>query len=238
MKKYFVIVAAMFLLANMSCGSGGSSDGDNSGENNTRTLASIAITPSNPRITNGTTQQFTATGTYSDSTRQDITSSVIWSSSNTGLATISNTGLATLIAVGKTSITATLGSVSGNTTLTVTCEAEGLYRGITSTNKTIAGVILDDCTCYVLYSVANNPDIVAGVVQGNGTANSGIFTSSNAKDFAMGEGVEPVTIMGTYIPKHSFDGTAYYNNGTSPTFTSTYDSDYEKTPMDHSLLGI
>jgi len=34
---------------------------------------SIAVTPANPTIAKGTTQQFTATGTYNDGSTQDIT---------------------------------------------------------------------------------------------------------------------------------------------------------------------
>jgi hypothetical protein len=84
------------------------------------TLVSILVTPANASIVVGTTQQFTATGSYSDNTTKNITSSVTWSSSNTGVATISNTGLATSIAAGSTTIKAALASISGSTTLTVT----------------------------------------------------------------------------------------------------------------------
>jgi hypothetical protein len=38
----------------------------------------------------GAPQQFTATGTFSDSTTQDITSNVHWSSSLASVATIAN----------------------------------------------------------------------------------------------------------------------------------------------------
>src|SRR5206468_6807618 len=41
---------------------------------------SIAVTPANPAIAKGTTQQFTATGTYSDARTQDLTGSVTWTS--------------------------------------------------------------------------------------------------------------------------------------------------------------
>ncbi len=37
------------------------------------TLQSIAVTPANPSIAKGATQQFTATGTYSDGTTQNLT---------------------------------------------------------------------------------------------------------------------------------------------------------------------
>ncbi len=85
------------------------------------TLKSIAVTPASPSIAAGNTQQFTATGTYSDNSTKNITSSVTWASSNPSFATIVATaGLATGVAVGTTEITATLGSVvSPNDTLTV-----------------------------------------------------------------------------------------------------------------------
>src|SRR5204862_4862789 len=83
-------------------------------------LSTITVTPSAPSIANGTKQQFTATGTYSDFTTQDLTTQVTWSSSNTAFATIDSAGLATSVAAGTTPVTATLGLVSGNTTLTVT----------------------------------------------------------------------------------------------------------------------
>jgi hypothetical protein len=83
------------------------------------TLASIAVTPSNPTLQVGTSQQFTATGTYSDSSTQNLTSQVNWTSSNPAAATISASGLATAVAAGTTTISATLSNVTGNTLLTV-----------------------------------------------------------------------------------------------------------------------
>lgn len=84
------------------------------------TLVSIAVTPANPMVSAGSTEQFTATGVYSDTTTQDLTASVVWISSNTSVATISSSGgLATAIAAGSSTMTATLGSMSGSTTLTV-----------------------------------------------------------------------------------------------------------------------
>lgn len=84
------------------------------------TLVSIFVTPTSPSIVRGATQQFVATGTYGDGSKQNISTSVAWSSSKTAIATINSAGLATAIAVGTTTIQAASGSVSGSTTLTVT----------------------------------------------------------------------------------------------------------------------
>jgi len=82
-------------------------------------LVSIAVTPGAQSILVNATQQFTATGTYSDSSQLDITSTVTWSSSETNLATVNSAGLATGVAAGNVTIQAALGSIHGSTTLTV-----------------------------------------------------------------------------------------------------------------------
>jgi uncharacterized protein YjdB len=83
------------------------------------TLVSLAVTPAGSSMAVGTTKQFTATGTFSDSSTQDITTSVVWSSSSAAAATINAQGLASSVATGSTTITATLGAISGSTGLTV-----------------------------------------------------------------------------------------------------------------------
>ena len=50
------------------------------------TLNSIAVTPVNPSIQTGATQQFTATGTYSDGSTQNLTTFVTWTTSNSMVA--------------------------------------------------------------------------------------------------------------------------------------------------------
>jgi uncharacterized protein YjdB len=84
------------------------------------TLSSIAITPIDPSIAKGGSEQFTATGTYSDDTIVDITALAIWSSANTDVATVNPTGLASGTNAGTAIITATSGEQSASSTLTVT----------------------------------------------------------------------------------------------------------------------
>ena len=86
------------------------------------TLVSIAVTPTNPSLAAGQQQQFTATGTYSDGSHQDLTNTAAWTSSAPSIATIRSGGLATALAAGSTTIKATSGSISGSTSLTVTSQ--------------------------------------------------------------------------------------------------------------------
>lgn len=93
-----------------------------SGSANTEpaTLVSIDVTPASASVGVGDSQQFTATGTYSDGTTPDITNQVTWSTFDPSIATISNSGLATGVATGNTSVTAALGSIEGSASLSVT----------------------------------------------------------------------------------------------------------------------
>lgn len=83
-------------------------------------LRSIQVTPAAPSIAAGLTQQFKATGTYSDESTKDLTSSATWSSSATNTATVASTGMATSKAAGSATITASYSGISGSTTLNVT----------------------------------------------------------------------------------------------------------------------
>jgi len=88
-------------------------------------LAAVSLSPDNLSIKQGTKQQFIATGTFDDTTTADITSMVTWISSDETVATIQTTGevspgLASGLELGKTTITAVLGTVSDTAELTVT----------------------------------------------------------------------------------------------------------------------
>jgi len=101
-------------------GVGGPSSGPSPGPSpSPRSLVSIAITPANAALLLGALQHFTATGTYSDHSSEDITESVTWSSSDISVASIAGGGLATALTLGSVTISATSGSVTGSTTVNV-----------------------------------------------------------------------------------------------------------------------
>jgi Glucodextranase, domain B/Bacterial Ig-like domain (group 2)/IPT/TIG domain/PQQ-like domain len=83
-------------------------------------LLTITIAPSNSYIPPSNSQQFTATGTYSDGSRQGITAAVTWSSSNSSVATIGAGGLATAGTAGSSTILAMSNGVASSTSVTVT----------------------------------------------------------------------------------------------------------------------
>ncbi len=132
-----VISVALFLAAAISaCGGGG---GDGGEVTAAVSLASITVTPANQSITIGTTRQFTATGTYSDGSAKDLTSSVVWTSSHTAVAAINSAGLANSTGTGSTTITAASGSLSGSTTLAINALSLSLVKQVTVTTDAEGG---------------------------------------------------------------------------------------------------
>jgi 6-phosphogluconolactonase (cycloisomerase 2 family) len=81
-------------------------------------LLSIIVSPNKPNIPVRRTLQFSALGSYTDGSTQDLTNSVAWTSSDTATATIStgsnSAGLATAVALGTTQIGASSGGVSAS----------------------------------------------------------------------------------------------------------------------------
>jgi len=83
------------------------------------TLVSIQVRPGGASVAKGNQRPYVAWGTYSNGVTMQL-SSVTWKSSATNVATIDNSGLATATAQGTTTISATSGSITGSTGLTVT----------------------------------------------------------------------------------------------------------------------
>ena len=113
MRSLTSVLLSFGLLFLMGCG------GSNSASSAPPVLQSIQVTPASPSVAIDLTQQFKATGIYSSGPSQDLTASVIWSSSNTTIATIGASGLTTSVAPGMTTITAKSGAITGTATLTV-----------------------------------------------------------------------------------------------------------------------
>ncbi|MGI9302241.1 MAG: hypothetical protein ACR2RB_05970 [Gammaproteobacteria bacterium] len=118
--------------------------------------------------------------------------------------------------------------------------AEGIWNGTTDTSRTIAGIVLDDGTYYVIYASPGSSAGPSGVIQGNGTSNNGNFSSSNTRDFNLeGLGVLSATVSANSSARQSFNGSINYADPSvgSVSFTSTYDTRYDATPNLNALAG-
>ncbi|MDH4248261.1 MAG: Ig-like domain-containing protein [Deltaproteobacteria bacterium] len=222
-------------------------------------LASILITPANPFVVLGTTQQFTATGIYTDGTQADLTNSVTWSI--TGLAaTLSPTGLASVPAGSSPSftstITATSGTVSASTTLTADVQTLAYDKPTSVTlpfnTRVYYKVTLPTAGDYIIK--ASNDDVYtyAGLdyavsfgtcTTNNNAANksSGCVVTTTAIDtvvylqqYNASAGSRTLTFWATPSSGVLTQGTAM--NGTNPTGAEQfYTVQYDASPTDLTL---
>ena len=143
-------------------------------------LVSIAVTPTAPSVAKGLTQQFTATGTYTDGSQSSITSTVTWVSFVPGVASINASGLAMALATGTTSITATLGSVaSAGDTLTVT-PATLVSIAVTPTSPVVAKGQTEQFTATGTYSDGSETNLTSQVTWASATPTVATLNGSGA----------------------------------------------------------
>jgi len=158
-------------------------------------LQSIAVTPANPSVPKGETQQFTATGTYSDKSTQDLTSQVAWASATTSVATISNVsgsqGLATGVATGMSTVNATLNGVTGSTVLTVSA-AVLQSIALTPANPSVPAGETEQFTAIGTYSDKSTQNLTSQVTWASAT--SSVATISNSSG---SQGLATTLVTGT-----------------------------------------
>ena len=83
------------------------------------TLEGIEVSPLAFTLPKGIIKDYTATGIYSDSSKKDLTDQVVWTSSDTSIATMSGNTV-TAVKAGQVIINAVFGAYSAQSTLTVT----------------------------------------------------------------------------------------------------------------------
>ncbi len=179
------VLSLIFALA-IVCGGTSSSDAAPR-----KKLVTIAVTPSNPSIVLGATLQFTATGTYSDGSTRDLTTSATWRSSAKPVATTSNgggsKGTAISKAAGTTTITAKSGRISGSTILTVTAlvsitvsPADPSIALGTTLQFNATGIYSDSSTQNITTSATWSSSAASVAIISNATGSKGVATSKTA----------------------------------------------------------
>ena len=124
-------------------------------------LTSISVTPSTSAIGSGGSEQFTATGNYSDGSAHDLTATATWTSATVTVATISTSGLATAVGAGSSVITATSGSKTATATLTVSAATVSKLV-VSPATTTLSPGQSAQLTVIGAYSDGSTQDLTAG----------------------------------------------------------------------------
>ena len=145
-------------------------------------LTSLVITAAQPSVAVGVTDQLQAVGTYDDSSTKDLSSSVTWTPSPTGVVTITNSGLATGGAIGGTAmINAKTGTLTSNTltvvvgtltSVTLTASSNSVLPGgavtFTATGNYSPGGATNNITSNVTW-LSSNTQVISSVSAGSAT---------------------------------------------------------------------
>lgn len=116
--------------------------------------------------------------------------------------------------------------------------ADGVYNGVTDSNRSVTAIILADNSYYFIYSKLGDPSALDGVTFGSGTLSNGVFSSDNLKDVNLSGTVSSGTLSANYDSKKIFNGSLSYLNKPVVAFSSTYESAYSSPPPLTGLAGV
>jgi hypothetical protein len=156
-------------------------------------LNSIAVTPANPSLLSLTTRTFIATGKFSDGTSRDITAEVAWESTVPTVATLATGNIVKTLTPGMSTIKATLGTVSGTSSLKVT---GGSLQSIALTlaqanNNVLIKDTVSRVTARGTFSNNTSRDITGAVSLSDNSDNINVISVSGNLAWVQATGVTP-----------------------------------------------
>ena len=220
------------------------------------TMVSIAVTPANSSIQSLATQQFTATGAFSDASTKDITKSVSWTSSDVSKATIQSSGLASGVAAGSVTITAASAGKTGAATLTISDPPTVTSVDISPLNPTIAANGTQQFFANATYSDNSLHDVAQNATWTSSNTNVATVQSAGQQNpgLAMGVGAGQATIVVAFNGKSgstSLTVTSPSGNGAKIPLTDMtpsenyltfqgglYENSSDTVPADHDTAGL
>lgn len=163
-------------------------------------LMSLSVSPQNTTVAAGLTQQFTATGSFSDGSSQAL-STVTWLTSDETVATADAAGLVTTLKQGTVTITAASGSITNTAALNVGPAIPMALNIVPANSKVVIGASTSTKLSAILtYSDSSTTDV------------SNVATWSNTNSFTAS-----IDSSGNVTPLH----TGYTGiSATNGTFTA------------------
>ncbi|MBI3713554.1 MAG: Ig-like domain-containing protein [Burkholderiales bacterium] len=226
-----------------------------------KSISSIALTPSSHKIDPGVTQSYQLIGNYADGTSQVLSSSN-WSSSNSVVASVSGSGIAKGLAPGVTTISTFYGSKSASASLIVNGANLSFITISPSATTVIAGASqaltatenFSDGTTAVLGNnaqwVSSNPKVAtvsnSGVVSGiaRGTTNISVTNGSISAAVSVtvaaleSISISPSTATIVKGATQQFIATAHYSDGTNAVIKPDWSSDNPSTAIINFFSGL
>jgi uncharacterized protein YjdB len=160
-------------------------------------LVSLDVTPVNPTMPLGLGVQLSATGTYTDGSTRDLTAQVTWASATLATAAVSNgvgtQGLVSSTGLGMVSITATLGTISAATQVTVTA-AQLVSVGVTPANLTLPLGLQQQLTATGVYTDGSTQNLtVVAAWNSSDAAVAPVSSSPRGQVTALAQGTSTLT---------------------------------------------
>lgn len=143
--------ASLLVTAAMDAGASGDAGGDSS------PVTTVSVVPQNPSVPAGCTQQMLAVAQHADGSTTDATAGAAWSSSSTSTATIAPGGVVTCVLPGNSTISASYGGQTGQTTITCTATTIVGVSVTPSTSSILVGGTLQ-YTAYALFASSQQCD--------------------------------------------------------------------------------
>lgn len=123
------------------------------------TVTQIQITPPSLTLAKGTKGKLTAIATYSDNSTQDVSSQVVWNSSNIGVATINQSGEVSAVSNGSATLTGRVGAVTSNGVSLSVTNASVNQIDLSATASTLAAGTKAQLTAVASYSDGSSQNI-------------------------------------------------------------------------------
>lgn len=209
-------------------------------------LQHLVLTPQNPTVPLGLTQQFSAIGIFSDDSTQDFTAAAAWGSSNQAVATVV-VGLATTRAQGGTTISATYNTFSDSTLLTVAPPAlvsiavspnPSYVKPGTSTQLTATGFYTDNSSQDLTFSSSwYSTDPSTASVSGTGVVTGVRAGMTTVNSYAAGITGSATIFVPALLSISVSPGFMYVHTGTSLQLSATGNYS-DGTTLDLTFVAI